>query len=283
INAFIVSVLCIGLLKKKSFNSNEKILLFLGCARFGYFCIVWVGSFLLIIFPWLSYVQPIPQVLSAIHSFLNFSNVWVSSGLSVFYCIKIANFRHSCFTFLKAKIDRIVSWLLLGSVLLSLSISILVYKISDDVHINNPNATALQSFWKLSVKLDAHFFPLFFINGFVFATGFLGVIFSAIPLLFSLWTHKHRMQANSVKSVSVEAHIKAMKSILSFFFLYSINFTASVLSLVYVSKEENPVLLLIIAFQYNFPAVHSLVLIFSNPKLETTLLRTLICVKCKVC
>ncbi|NXX98992.1 TA2R7 protein, partial [Centropus bengalensis] len=282
INAFIVSVICIGLLKKKSFNSNEKILLFLGCSRFAYFCIIWVRAFILIIYPWLYYVNSIPQLSSATHSFLNFSHLWVSSGLSVFYCIKIANFRHSCFNFLKAKIDRIVPWLLLGSVLLSLSISILLYNITGELTCNS-NTTTLGNFWKLRFKMDKNYLSILFINGFGFATAFLAVIFSALLLLFSLYRHKRRMQANSVKNVSMEAHIKAMKSILSFFFLYSLNFTASVLSLVYISKKENPLVLFITALQYIFPSIHSLILIFSNPKLEKTLRRTLLCVKCKVC
>ncbi|KFQ75887.1 Taste receptor type 2 member 9, partial [Phoenicopterus ruber ruber] len=275
INAFIVSVLCIAWVKKKSFNSNEKILLFLGCSRFWYLCISWVYSLLSVIYPWCFYVHPVPQLFAATYTFLNSSNLWVSAWLCVFYCIKIANFRHIFFIYLKVKIDRIVPWLLLGSVLLSLVIGILVYDVTDKAHCNNPNSTTLGNFWKLSIKVDEYFFPIFFISGFGFATAFTAVIFSALLLLFSLWRHKRKMQTNSVKNLSMDAHIKAMKSILSFFFLYSINFTCLVLTLIYATKQENPVTFLILVFQYVFPAVHSLVLIFSNPKLEKTLLRIL--------
>ncbi|KFW02059.1 Taste receptor type 2 member 9, partial [Fulmarus glacialis] len=275
INSFIVSVLCFAWVKKKSFNSNEKILMFLGCSRFWYLCITWVYLFLSIIYPWCFYVHPIPQLFAAIQSFLNFSNLWVSACLSVFYCIKIANFRHIFFIYLKVKIDRIVPWLLLGSALLSLVICILVYNITDEAHCNNLNSTTLGNFWKLSVRMDEHFYPIFFISGFGFATAFTAVIFSALLLLFSLWSHKRKMQTNSVKNLSMDAHIKAMKSILSFFFIYSINFTCLVLTLIYVTKKENPMTFLILVFQYAFPAVHSLILIFSNPKLEKTLLRIL--------
>ncbi|XP_053919475.1 taste receptor type 2 member 9-like [Cuculus canorus] len=282
INAFIVSVLCVALVKKKTFNSNEKILLFLGCSRFGYFCVLFMGTFVLTIYPWIYYIHPIPQLDNAIQSFFTFSNLWASSSLSVFYCIKIANFQHSFFTFLKAKIDRIVPWLLMASALLSLIISIFAYKTVDEVHCKNTNATSLENFWGLSVKLDRHSLPMFFISGFGFATAFLVVLFSALLLLFSLWRHKRRMQANSVRNVSVDAHIKAMKSVLSFLFLYTINFICLTLSLLYGIKENHEILL-ILAFLNTFPAVHSLLLIFSNPKLERTLLRTLLWVKCKVC
>ncbi|NXE74884.1 TA2R9 protein, partial [Cochlearius cochlearius] len=283
INTFIVSVLCIAWVRKKSFNSNEKILLFLGCSRFWSLCITWVYSFLSIIYPWCLYVHPIPQLLAALQSFSNSSDLWVSACLCGFYCIKIANFRHIFFIYLKVKIDRIVPWMLLGSVLLSLVICILFYTTADKAHCNNLNSTTLGNFWKLSVRLDEHFFPTFFISGFGFAIAFVSIIFSALLLLFSLWRHKRKMQKNTAKNLSMDAHIRAMKSIVSFFFIYSINFACLVLTLIYATKKENPVMLLILVFQCALPAVHSLILIFSNPKLEKTLLRTLPCVKCKVC
>ncbi|NXA27625.1 T2R40 protein, partial [Ibidorhyncha struthersii] len=283
INAFIASVLCTAWVKKKSFNSNEKILLFLACCRFCYLFSTWVYHLFSILCPLSFYVHPMPQLFAAIHSFLNCSNLWVSACLCVFYCIKIANFRHIFFIYLKARIDRIVPWLLLGSVLFSLVISILIYKVINEAHCNNPNSTTRGNFWKANIRMDEHFFTVYFISGFGFATAFMAVISSALLLLFSLWRHKCKMQTNSGKNLSMDAHLKAMKSILSFFFIYSLNFTCLVLTLVYSTKEANPVAFLILVFQYAFPAVHSLILIFSNPKLEKTLLKTLSCVKCKVC
>ncbi|XP_069707018.1 taste receptor type 2 member 2-like [Phaenicophaeus curvirostris] len=283
INAFIVSVLVIALVKKKSINSNEKILLFLGCSRFLYFCFAWAGTFVLIFYPWLYNVPAIPWLFSAIQDFINFSNMWASCCLSIFYCIKIAIFQHSFFTFLKAKIDRMVPWMLTGSVLLSLIIPTLAYKMNCEMRCDTLNATSVGDFWRQTVKLDRCFFPSFFLIGFGFATTFLAVIFSALLLLFSLWRHKRRMQANSVRNISVDAHIKAMKSILSFFFLYSINFTALVLSLVFATKMDNALWLLLSAFLNAFPVLHSLVLMFSNPKLEKTQMRIVVWVKRKVC
>ncbi|NXT19797.1 TA2R9 protein, partial [Syrrhaptes paradoxus] len=282
INVFIVSVLCIAWVKKKRFNSNEKILLSLGCYRFGYLCVIWLHSFLSIIYTACFSVQPIPQLSAALQSFFNNSNLWVSASLCVFYCIKIANFRNAFFNYLKVRIDRIVPWLLMGSVLLSLATCILAY-ITNEMNWNNYNSTTLGNFWKLSVSLDEHLFATFFITGLGYATAFTAVISSALLLLFSLWRHKRNMQTNSVKNLSTDAHIKAMKSILSFFFLYSINFTCLVLTLIYTSREKNPALFLVLVFQYAFPVVHSIILIFSNPNLEKSLLRTLSCVKCRVC
>ncbi|XP_010203267.2 taste receptor type 2 member 41 [Colius striatus] len=283
INAFIVSVLCIAWVKKRTFNSNEKILLFLGCSRFMHICITWLYYFIAIIHPCSICIHPTFQILTGVQSFFNTCNLWVSACLCLFYCIKIANFRHVFFIYLKVKIDRIVPWLLLGSALLSFLISILLYKITVKMHCRNLNSTTAGNTFKLIVRLDDNFFPLLFVSGFIFATAFMAVIFSAPLLLHSLWTHNRKMQTNSVKDLSMDAHIKAMKSILSFFFIYTINFVCLVLAFIYFMKKESPVTFLVLVYPYVFPTIHSLILIFSNPKMEKTLLRTLLCGKCKAC
>ncbi|KAM9382225.1 taste receptor type 2 member 9-like [Phaethornis superciliosus] len=283
INAFIVSVLCVAWVKKRSFNSNEKILLLLGCSRFWYSCITWVLTFLEKIYPSCLHVSPILQVLLGIQNIFNFSNLWVSAFLFVFYCIKIANFRHTFFIFLKGKIDRMVPWLMLASVLLSLSYGIFVYEIVDQVFCEKNNCTTPGIFSKQRTGINPYIFTLLFVSGFAYAIAFTAVISSALLLLFSLWRHKCKMQTKSVKNVSMDAHIKAVKSIISFLLIYSINFVCLILSLSYRIKEGSAVPYLISLLQHAFPSVHSFILVFSNPKLEKILLRTLCCAKCKIC
>ncbi|NXG49837.1 TA2R8 protein, partial [Psilopogon haemacephalus] len=279
INGFIISVLCVSWVKKKIFNSNEKILLFLGCSRLGDLCITWVFVFLSMIFPQCFYVYPVPQTFAAILSFLDSSNVWASASLCVFYCIKISNFQHTFFIFLKAKIDRMVPWLFLVSVLFALIMGVLAYDMTYRAVFQNLNSTVPRNVWNIFVMMDEHMFALFCITGFLSTIGFLTATFSALLLLFSLWRHKCRMQINSVTNLSMDAHTKAIKSILSFIFIYSINFTGYILSIIHTRKAEYVFIILILIFQYALPIVHSLVLIFINPKLEKTFLRTISCLK----
>ncbi|NWI66428.1 TA2R7 protein, partial [Todus mexicanus] len=283
INAFIVAVLCIAWVKKKSFNSNEKILLFLGCIRIGELCMEWVYAILSIFYPSCFFVDSIPQLVAAIRSFFSSSDLWISACLCVFYCIKIANFRYTFFFYLKVKIDRIVPWLLLSSLVLSLVMSILSYDIADRADLKILNSSTQGNFWKLIVVKDGHYFPIFFSAGFIFTTAFTAVILSALLLLISLWRHKHKMQTNSVKSLSVDAHIRAIKSVLSFLIIYSFNFIGFVLAMLYSTNKGKISVFLILIFQHALPVFHSLLLIFSNPNLEKALLRTMPCLKCKGC
>ncbi|NXF96721.1 TA2R9 protein, partial [Eubucco bourcierii] len=281
INGFIVCVLCVAWVKKKIFNSNEKIMLFLGIFRFVDLCISWIYSFTSMIYPQCYYVHPVPQIFSAILSFIDSSNVWASASLCVFYCVKIANFQHTFFIYLKVKIDRIVSWLLFGSVLLALVMGILGYDIMDRTSFKNINSTDTKILGILSVRTDEHSFLMFSISTFISTTAFIVVIFSTLLLLFSLWRHKRRMQANSMRNLNMDAHIKAIKSILFFMFIYTINFIGFILILIDATKKKYLPIFFILILQYALPVVHSLILVFSNPKLEKTLLRTLPCFKWK--
>ncbi|NWZ44506.1 TA2R7 protein, partial [Brachypodius atriceps] len=278
INAFIVGVLCMSWVKKKALSSNEKILLLLGSSRFCFFCFFWVFHFLSVINPNYIYVNSALKLLAFFTTFLDYSNLWVSACLCGFYCIKIANFRNRFFIYLKVKIDRMVSWLLLGSVPSALAMAIIIYNGNETIQ-RNLNFTCLGNVWEATIRMDKHFFSSFFLAGFGYAALFMEVIFSALFLLFSLWRHKCKMQTNSMKDLSVEAHIKAMKSIVSFLVMYSINFGCLVLAIIYIMKNETTMTILVNIFLCAFPGAHSLILIFSNPKLEKALLKILSCVK----
>ncbi|XP_027765394.1 taste receptor type 2 member 9-like [Empidonax traillii] len=283
INAFIVSVICMSWMRKKTLNSNEKILLAVGCSRFWWLCVSWVFSFLSVIYPNYLHGHPIFQLSNSAQNFLNCSNFWVSACLCVFYCIKIATFRNSFFIYLKVKVDRMVPWLLLGSVFFSLVIGIVVYNVTDKTFCKNLNLTCEECIWEAGIRIEEHFLPFCFIIGLGFATPFTAVIFSALLILFSLWRHKRNMQTNSMKDLSMDAHIKAMKCILSFFIMYSMNFVFFILSLTSAMKRQNHLVFLFYVFQYAFPGFHSIIVIFSNPNLKKTLLKILSYMKCKFC
>ncbi|RLV62256.1 hypothetical protein DV515_00019500 [Chloebia gouldiae] len=174
-----------------------------------------------------------------------------------------------------------VPWFLLGSEILALAMGIVVYDITEALQSSNFTFTSQGNFWEARITMDKHFFSSFFIAGFGYAASFTTVIFSAVFLLLSLWRHKCKMQTNSMKDLSMDAHIKAMKSILSFLVIYSINFVCLILSIIYSVKNEKTMTFLISVYLCAFPGIHSLILVFSNPKLEKALLKILSCVKCE--
>ncbi|XP_064563171.1 taste receptor type 2 member 7-like [Zonotrichia leucophrys gambelii] len=262
INAFIVCVLCIAWVQKKTLNSNEKILLLLGCSRISYLCSSWVSQFLSKIYPKYLYAHTILLLLAIFQTFFNYSNLWVSACLCGFYCIKIANFRNSFFIYLKVKVDRMVPWLLLGSEIVALAMGIVIYDLMETAQSSNLTSNSQENFWEEGITMDKHCYSSFFLAGFGYAASFMAVSFSAVFLLFSRWRHKRTMQTSSMKDLSMDAHIRAMKSVLSFLVMYSINFVCLVLTIIYAMTKENIMTLLISIYLCAFPGVHSLFQVF---------------------
>ncbi|TRZ05253.1 hypothetical protein HGM15179_021854 [Zosterops borbonicus] len=174
-----------------------------------------------------------------------------------------------------------VPWLLLASVLSALAMGMIIYDVNGTAQRNNLTFTCLGNFWEERIRMDNHFFA-FVLIGVGYAASFMAVLFSALFLLFSLWRHKRTMQTNSMKDLSMEAHIRAMKSILSFLVMYTINFVCLILTVIDAMKNQNNMTLLLSIYLCAFPGVHSLILICSNPKLEKALIKILSCVKCEL-
>ncbi|KAG6934193.1 taste receptor type 2 member 40-like [Chelydra serpentina] len=138
INSFIVAVNCVGRVKQRCLSSSDTILTVLAFSRCCFLLKTTLQTFCSTFYPEIYYQNSIFQAFRAVTWFLNSSNQWFAACLCVFYCVKIANFSNPLFICLKFKISRLLPWLLLGSVLLSLFSSLpflnAIYKIECDIY-----------------------------------------------------------------------------------------------------------------------------------------------------
>uniref|UniRef100_A0A8C3XMW1 Taste receptor type 2 n=1 Tax=Chelydra serpentina TaxID=8475 RepID=A0A8C3XMW1_CHESE len=256
INSFIVAVNCVGRVKQRCLSSSDTILTVLAFSRCCFLLKTTLQTFCSTFYPEIYYQNSIFQAFRAVTWFLNSSNQWFAACLCVFYCVKIANFSNPLFICLKFKISRLLPWLLLGSVLLSFL----------ERHYNVNNVTVETS---LSHVLA--------ICGIGFSMAFTVFIISASLLLFSLLRHTRQMQNNSsrFRSPCLEAHIQAMKAIISFFFINIVNFIALLILLTNIYQEISAASTACTIIVDACPSVHSIILILSNPKLKKTLIKVL--------
>ncbi|NXO41482.1 T2R40 protein, partial [Locustella ochotensis] len=204
------------------------------------------------------------------YMFLNCSGLWFSAWLAVFYCIKVASFTQSFFIWTKQRIARLVPWMLLTSWLCSITAAI---PFAWDVYRAHNNFTAPPSMTNSSAMRTTSKDSLGVLILLCSASTALPLtlsVVSSVLLIWSLWVHTRRMQNNAsgFSDPSLEAHMTAIKSVCSFLILYILYFICLLLLLysdfLSLSDEESICEALIAAC----PTGHTIVLIWSNPKLR---------------
>lgn len=259
------SLSCIG---SKTWPPYDMIMISLSSSRFMLQSWVMLDFLMGIFYEPFFYQENVNIASKTIFTFLNYSSLWFGAWLSVFYCIKVASFTQSFFIWLKLRIARLVPWMLLTSWLCSFTAAI---SFAWDVYSVHENITAPSSMTNSSARTttrkDSLGLLIYLWNASTALPLILSVV-SSILLIRSLWIHTRRMQNNAsgFRDPSLEAHMKAIKSVCSFFIFYIAYFICLLLlySRVFspLSDEESMCIVILAAC----PTGHTMVLIWSNPK-----------------
>lgn len=271
LNAFILVVTCIQGIRERRLKSIDKIMTALSISKICYLCILEVKTLWSAVSLWAFEVTGIYQVFKAAIWFLTCTNLWFSACLCAFYCAKIANFQNYVFIYLKTRISRMVPWLLLVSVLVSLINTTPFYSSIYNITCkNNYSSDNMGNLTSEKMTLETDLFNLFLYCGIGFSLAFFILTLSTFLLLFSLWRHTHRIQNSSANfsNPSLDAHFKAVKTIICLLIIDGINFTALMLLLSNIYPESGFASRLCTLIVNSCPAVHTNILIWGNPRLK---------------
>ncbi|XP_006131037.1 taste receptor type 2 member 2-like [Pelodiscus sinensis] len=279
-NGFIVGLNCIDWAKSRTLTSYDIIITSLAFSRFCLQFLVTIDNFFSMLFP------NFFDIFERLHSylvtwmFINQVSLCFATCLSVFYCLKIATLNQSLFRWLKLRISKLTPWLLLGSLLyclvttvcftfFSYSYSVSFYNFTDNSTMSYNRKKAME--FTFLVHSIGSILPLIIF------------IASSVLLFLSLWKHIRKMNFNldfipSFRNPSMESHVRALKSVLSFFILYNIYYAASTFSIGYIpcfSEKWKAMFWTVLAAAY--PSVHSIILILGNAKLKLSSSKILYC------
>ncbi|KAM8812025.1 LOW QUALITY PROTEIN: taste receptor type 2 member 41-like [Rhynchonycteris naso] len=229
-NGFIVLVLSREWRRFGRLLPSDMILISLGASRFCLQLLAIVHSFYYLTRPSESRYSLTRKLFRVHWHFLNLATFWFSAWLSVLFCMKIANFTHPTFLWLKWRFPRSVPWLLLGSFLGSLLGACLLsqffiwgnHSVSYDFLIRNFNGNLTYDEWSRRIEIY-YMMPLkcimWSIPCFVF-------LVSTALLIDSLKRHTWTMQQNAhgLQDASTQAHIRALKSLIWFVVLFILSF-----------------------------------------------------------
>ncbi|XP_031506098.1 taste receptor type 2 member 10 [Papio anubis] len=274
-NGFIGLVNCIDCAKNK-LSTIGFILTGLAISRIFLIWIIITDGFIQIFSPDVYASGNLIEYISYFWVITNQSSIWFATSLSIFYFLKIANFSNYIFLWLKSRINRVLP-LLMGFLLISCLLNFAyIVKILNDLKMKNDTV------WRLNMYKSEYFIKQLLLN--------LGVIFfftlsliTSVLLIISLWRHNRQMQSNvtGLRDSITEAHVKAMKVLISFIILFILYFIGIAIEISYFTVPENKLLLIFgMTTTAIYPWGHSFILILGNSKLKQASLRVLQQLKC---
>uniref|UniRef100_A0A8D2ANP1 Taste receptor type 2 n=1 Tax=Sciurus vulgaris TaxID=55149 RepID=A0A8D2ANP1_SCIVU len=279
-NGYIGLVNWIDWIKKKKISSIDYVLTSLAISRMCLIATVVLHGILTTLYPDVFENSKILIIVCSFWIFFNYLSMWFATCLNVFYCLKIANFSHPLFLWLKWRTDRVVHWILLGCFAVSFLVGIILapivsygYRFHNLIK-DSKNITEMFHMSKIQYFEPMTLFSLFAMVPFIFS------LISFFILIISLRRHINQMKLNSKggRDPNTQAHVKAMKiitSFLFFFFIYCVFFL--LVSYSYLITEQKLAMMVgeIVAILY--PSGHSVILIFGNNKLRQPTFRMLTC------
>ncbi|XP_020853646.1 taste receptor type 2 member 60 [Phascolarctos cinereus] len=275
-NGFIFVVLASKWARCGTLPPSDKILTFLSASRFFLQWVICGRNLYILLYPMAFAYSPIRQYLSFHWDFLNSLTIWSCALLSVFYCVKIATFTYPVFLWLKWRISGYMTWLLLGSLGLSFAIAFLfiignhyIYYIYSVRSLVFENCTREILRRKLEIY---YFFPLKIITYSIPASIFFVCM---ILLISSLERHRKKMLCSDsgLWDFRTQAHIKAIKTLISFFILFFSYFLASLLNASNILPSLKSWYWGWEILTYPCTTIHSMILILTNPQLRGVLER----------
>ncbi|XP_062825466.1 taste receptor type 2 member 10-like [Anolis carolinensis] len=207
-------------------------------------------------------------------TFMNMASLWSATWLSVFYCVKVANFTNCFFLCLKPRINMLVPRLLGMSIVIS-SIFSVPSVIEYLGQIRGGNLTVILS---LNVSQNESYIkPLFHLQLTYTSINVCISIIASSLLLASLWKHTRNLKKSGLgsKDLSTQVHKNVIIVVFSFVFFYLAYFTASIIAASDVFKPHRPEFLIVDVLATSFPSTHCIVLILTNPKLKEMAARIL--------
>ncbi|XP_068943141.1 taste receptor type 2 member 3-like [Petaurus breviceps papuanus] len=274
INGVIGLLLFLSWVKSRKVSLSDFIILNLTLSRIILQWILMFDTILSIFYPHLQDVGTLMQIIDILWTFTNNLSICLMNCLSVLYCLKIANFSHYVFLWLKWRVFHVVIWILLGSGLYSFFSTmalILKFHVYSDIDQMKLSENCTEDVKRKKIAY--------------YVTHILGGLWSVIPLFMSLVSsvllilslrrHIQQMKhhATGMRDLSTRAHVKATKVILSSLFLligYILIFFL-VMSNHFLPNSKLAGMTGTLIFTA-YPSVQTFVLILENKKLKQAFL-----------
>ncbi|XP_011357847.1 taste receptor type 2 member 38 [Pteropus vampyrus] len=203
----------------------------------------------------------------------NQAGLWFATCLSLLYCSKIVRFSRAFLLCLAKWVSRKMPQMLLGTTLFTTVCTVIC---SWDYFSSSHFTGTAMLFMNNDTEFHLQIKNLGFFHSFLFCSlgsvpPFLCFAVSSGVLIVSLGQHMRTMRAKTRDShdPSLEAHVKALKSLVSFLCLYVVSLCAALLSMPLLILWHNKIgVMICVGIMAACPSGHAAIVISGNAKLR---------------
>lgn len=272
-NAFIVLVNLRDVWRRQPLNNCDLVLLCLSFTRLFLHGLLFLDAIQLIYFQQMK--DPLNlsyQIILMLWMITKLIGLWFATCLSLLYCSKIVRFSHPFLIGLALWISKKIQKMLLGTLFFSFVCAASCL----GCYLNTPGLITPAQFVNNSKELNLQIAKLNFFYSFLYCSlgsilPFLIFLFSSGMLIVSLVKHWMTMKAISkdTRDPSLEAHIKALKSLVSFLCFFVVSYCAAFASVPLLMLWHNKIgVMVCVGIMATCPLGHGIILISGNLKLR---------------
>ncbi|XP_029442954.1 taste receptor type 2 member 41-like [Rhinatrema bivittatum] len=271
-NIFIVTVHVTCWIRSQGLTTCEIILFSLGTSNICFQLSLSIGNIFNIIHKSFFSTYITLRFLPVIIGTSFYSSLWFATWLCVFYNVKI----NSCQLFfirLKIIFPKMVPWLLLGSLLLSLGISIAGIWDTDLHSSSIATANISDNSTSFSMSLISRCSCFFYILILVNVLAFVIFLSSAVLILTSLYRHIRQMKRNMgcLRYPQLDAHLRAARTVIFLLLFHMMYFLNETFIISGAMQYGSNWFWIYIFFMSLFPTLNSFLLILGNSRLKKAL------------
>ncbi|XP_036616507.1 taste receptor type 2 member 3-like [Trichosurus vulpecula] len=274
-NGFLGFINCIHWIKRSKISLSDFIIMNLAFSRIILQCVVIFDATTLVFDHDFYYGLTLSKIREACWNLSNYLNTWLSTSLSVFYCLKIAMFSHPAFLWLKWRISQVVACILLACVLFFFFNTVLLIQKFNTY--SDLKMRLITNYTEDVRRKEREFYVFQFLGLLPAVIPFMISLFSCLLLILSLRRHTRMMghQVNATRDVSTKAHVRATIVMFSFLLLFVFHFVIIFIGIANIFLSFTKLTVIIELATPVFPSVHSFILILQNKNLRETFLRLL--------
>ncbi|XP_032762361.1 taste receptor type 2 member 8-like [Rattus rattus] len=273
-NGFIVLINSTSWFKSRKISVIDFILT---CSAISRMCVLWTTVAGVSFYKALFYSKSLQVFFDIIWTGSNYLCTACTTCISVFYLFKIANFSNPIFIWVKQRIHKVLLSIVLGTIIYFFLFLIFMKIITNYFIYDWTKLEQNKTFTFLDTLTGFLVYNVILI--FFFAVS----LTSFLLLIFSLWSHLRRMKLQGIhtKDTSTEAHIRAMKTIVSFLLFFIIYYiTNTMLTFSHPVLDNVVVKTFSYILTFTYLSIHPFLLVLWNSKLKWAfqcVLRKLVC------